>query len=50
MEMKLKTCRLNLGNSLVENTYKLVYLPFDFTEDEWEAIYDSTQCWDLTHE
>ena len=36
-------------NDVTVSTYKLVYLPFDFTEDEWEAICDSTQCWDSTH-
>ena len=36
-------------NEVTESTYKLVYLPFDYTEEEWEAICDSTQCWDMTH-
>ena len=34
---------------VTESTYKLVYLPFDYDEEEWADICDSTQCWDSTH-
>ena len=37
---------IEVGNDVTESTYKLVYLPFDYTEEEWEAIYDTTRCWD----
>ena len=33
----------------VVSTYKLVYLPYEYTEDEWVAICDYTQCWDVNH-
>ena len=34
---------------VIESTYKLVYLPFEYTEDAWMEICDSTQCRDSTH-
>lgn len=36
-------------DDVIESTYKLVYLPFDYTEEEWMEICDSTQCWEWTH-
>jgi YD repeat-containing protein len=38
-----------IGNDVTESEYKLVYIPFEYTEDEWVEICDSTQCWDSTH-
>jgi YD repeat-containing protein len=38
-----------IGNDITESTYKLVYIPFEFTEQEWVDICDATQCWDTTH-
>jgi YD repeat-containing protein len=37
-------------SDVTDSEYKLVYLPFDYTEEEWTEICDSTQCWDLTHQ
>ena len=37
------------GDDVTVSTYTLVYLPYDYTEEEWIAICDSTQCWDVTH-
>jgi hypothetical protein len=46
----IKTTYINpdieIGSDVTESTYKLVYLPFEYTEEEWIAIYDATQCWD----
>ena len=46
----IKTTYINpdieIGSDITESTYKLVYLPFEYTEEEWEAIYDATLCWD----
>ena len=36
-------------SDVTESTYKLVYLPFDYDEDEWQELCDSTQCWNSTH-
>ena len=38
-----------LYQDVTESTYKLVYLPFDYTEEDWIDVCDSTQCWDSTH-
>ena len=38
-----------VGNDVTESTYKLVYLPFAYTEEEWTEICDSTQCWNWNH-
>jgi hypothetical protein len=38
-----------VGDDITESTYKLVYIPFEYTEEEWQAICDATQCWDMTH-
>ena len=38
-----------IGNDVTESEYKLVYIPFEYTEEEWVEICDSTQCQDLTH-
>lgn len=37
------------GKDVTTSTYKLVYLPFEYTEDEWTEICDSTKCWDWSH-
>ena len=36
-------------SDVTESSYKLVYLPFDYSEDEWQELCDSTQCWNSTH-
>jgi hypothetical protein len=36
-------------DDVTESAYTLVYLPFEYTEEEWIAICDATQCWDSTH-
>jgi hypothetical protein len=45
----IKTTYINpdieIGSDVTESTYKLVYLPFEYTEEEWSAIYDATLCW-----
>ena len=38
-----------IGNDVTESEYKLVYIPFAYTDQEWTAICDATQCWDSTH-
>lgn len=38
-----------VGNDITESTYKFVYIPFEYTEQEWRDIFDATQCWDSTH-
>lgn len=49
----IKTTYTNLdgtvGNDVTVSTYTLVYLPFEYTEEEWIEICDATQCWDSTH-
>ena len=40
---------VTVGNDITESTYKFVYIPFDYTVQEWLDICDSTKCWDLTH-
>ena len=42
----------NEGNEysdVTETAYKLVYLPYEYTEDEWGELCDATQCWDTKH-
>ena len=36
-------------DDVIVSTYKLVYLPFEYTEEEWIEICDSTQCWEWSH-
>jgi hypothetical protein len=38
-----------IGNDFTESAYKLVYIPFEYTEAEWMTICDSTKCWDWSH-
>ena len=36
-------------SDVVESTYKLVYLPYEYTDAEWGFICEYTQCWDMDH-
>lgn len=36
-------------DDVIESTYRLVYFPFEYTEKDWEQIFDSTQCMDASH-
>jgi hypothetical protein len=38
-----------VGDEVVESTYKLVYVPYEYSENDWMNICDSTQCWDWSH-
>jgi hypothetical protein len=45
------TCKIpgsTVSDDVMESTYKLVYLPYEYSEVEWTKICDSTQCWDST--
>ena len=35
-------------HDVTESAYKLVYLPFDYTEEEWTDVYYSPLCRDST--
>ena len=37
-------------SEVIETEYKLVYLPFEYTEEEWMEIFDSTECVDWAHQ
>ena len=37
------------GDEIIETTYTFVYLPFDYTEEEWIDLSNSTMCADPTH-
>jgi YD repeat-containing protein len=49
----IKTIYSNTDNEVcddvVESTYQFVYLPFDFTEEDWEDLYETTKCWASSH-
>jgi hypothetical protein len=49
----IKTTYINpdieICDDITESTYKLVYIPFEYTDDEWKQICDSTQCMDSLH-
>ena len=36
-------------DDVIESTYQFVYVPFEYTEDDWEEIFDTTQCLDPSH-
>lgn len=36
-------------DDVIESTYQFVYVPFEYTEDDWEEIFDTTQCMDPSH-
>ena len=36
-------------SDVTDTTYKLVYLPYEYTEDEWTDLCDATLCWGIKH-
>lgn len=36
-------------DDVIESTYRLVYFPFEYTEKDWEKLFDTTQCMDVSH-
>jgi hypothetical protein len=36
-------------DDVIESTYQLVYFPFEYTESDWEQLFDTTQCMDSSH-
>ena len=37
-------------DDVIESTYQFVYFPFEYSEDDWEELFDTTQCMDVSHQ